>query len=105
MLQVLDVTEKESLFTFQNGLKSWVRQEVEQKGVQKLSKAMTVAKSMVKLGLGKDKLRFSKSEKRGVCEKDHKEDVVDGNGNGNNGGLGTWFERNGCRSQRGQKRE
>ncbi|MBA0800982.1 hypothetical protein Gohar_011381 [Gossypium harknessii] len=88
MLQVLDVTEKKSLFAFQNRLKPWVRQEVEQKGVQKLSEAMTVAKSMVKLGLGKDKLRFSKPEKMSVCEKDHKEDVVDGNGNGDNGGNG-----------------
>ncbi|MBA0800983.1 hypothetical protein Gohar_011381 [Gossypium harknessii] len=87
MLQVLDVTEKKSLFAFQNRLKPWVRQEVEQKGVQKLSEAMTVAKSMVKLGLGKDKLRFSKPEKMSVCEKDHKEDV-DGNGNGDNGGNG-----------------
>ncbi|MBA0558688.1 hypothetical protein Golob_015696 [Gossypium lobatum] len=49
---------------------------------------MTVAKSMVKLGLGKDKLRFSKFEKRGICEKDHKENVIDGNGNGDNGGNG-----------------
>ncbi|MBA0708009.1 hypothetical protein Golax_020003 [Gossypium laxum] len=49
---------------------------------------MTVVEFMVKLGLGKVKLRSSKSEGRGVCEKDHKEDVVDGNGNGDNGGNG-----------------
>ncbi|MFQ6621121.1 hypothetical protein Gotur_003145 [Gossypium turneri] len=48
---------------------------------------MTVVKSVVKLGLGKDKLGFSKSEERGVCEKDHKEDV-DGNGNDDNSGNG-----------------
>ncbi|MFQ6653666.1 hypothetical protein Gotur_024943, partial [Gossypium turneri] len=66
----------------------WVRQEVEQRGVQKLSEAMTVVESVVKLGLGKDKLRSSKSEERGVCERDHKEDIVDGNGNGDNGGNG-----------------
>ncbi|MBA0880430.1 hypothetical protein Goshw_011627 [Gossypium schwendimanii] len=42
--------------------------------------------SVVKLGLRKDKLRYSKFEKRGVCEMDHKEDIVDGNGNGDNGG-------------------
>ncbi|MBA0880435.1 hypothetical protein Goshw_011627 [Gossypium schwendimanii] len=47
---------------------------------------MTVVESMVKLGLGKDKLRYSKSEERGVCEMDHKEDIVDGNDNGDNGG-------------------
>ncbi|MBA0871050.1 hypothetical protein Goshw_020653 [Gossypium schwendimanii] len=50
---------------------------------------MTVAESVVKFGLGKDKLGSSKSEKRGVCEKDHKKDN-DGNGNGigDNGGNG-----------------
>ncbi|MBA0880437.1 hypothetical protein Goshw_011627, partial [Gossypium schwendimanii] len=62
------------------------RGEVEQRGVQNLSEAMTVVESMVKLGLGKDKLRYSKSEERGVCEMDHKEDIVDGNDNGDNGG-------------------
>ncbi|MBA0858513.1 hypothetical protein Goshw_027456, partial [Gossypium schwendimanii] len=67
MLQVSEVTEKEVLFAFQKGLKLWVRQE---------------------LGLRKDKLGSSKSEERGPCEKDHKEDVVDGNGNGDNGGNG-----------------
>ncbi|MBA0664090.1 hypothetical protein Goklo_004152 [Gossypium klotzschianum] len=47
---------------------------------------MTVVEFMVKLGLGKDKLGYSKSEERGVCEKDHKEDIFNGNGNGNNRG-------------------
>ncbi|MBA0765308.1 hypothetical protein Gotri_014527, partial [Gossypium trilobum] len=56
--------------------------------VQKLSEAMTVVESIVKLGLGKDKLRSSKFEERGVYETDHKEDVVDGNGNGDNSGNG-----------------
>ncbi|MFQ6640103.1 hypothetical protein Gotur_015263 [Gossypium turneri] len=61
---------------------------VEQRCVQKLSEAMTVAESVVKLGLGKDKLGSFKSEERDVCEMDHKEDIVDGNGNGDNGGNG-----------------
>ncbi|MBA0755939.1 hypothetical protein Gogos_019918 [Gossypium gossypioides] len=43
---------------------------------------------MVKLGLGKDKLGSSKFEERGAYEKYHKEDVVDDNGNGDNGGNG-----------------
>ncbi|MFQ6624817.1 hypothetical protein Gotur_003232, partial [Gossypium turneri] len=47
---------------------------------------MMVVESVVRLGLGKDKLGSSKSEERGICEVDHKEDVVDGNGNGNNSG-------------------
>ncbi|MFQ6648382.1 hypothetical protein Gotur_021362, partial [Gossypium turneri] len=87
MLQVSDVTEKETFLAFQNGLKLWVRQEMEQRGVQKLSEAMTVAESVVKLGLGKNKLKSSKSEERDVCKKDHKEDI-DGNGIDDNGGNG-----------------
>ncbi|MBA0843468.1 hypothetical protein Goarm_000654, partial [Gossypium armourianum] len=47
-----------------------------------------VVESVVKLGLGKDKLGSSKSEERGLCEKDHKEDVVNGNGNDDNSGNG-----------------
>ncbi|MFQ6636551.1 hypothetical protein Gotur_013087 [Gossypium turneri] len=49
---------------------------------------MTVTESVVKLGLGKDKLGSSKSEEKGVCEMDHKEDIVDGNGNDDNCGNG-----------------
>ncbi|MBA0817532.1 hypothetical protein Gohar_021280 [Gossypium harknessii] len=87
MLQVLEVTKKEVLLAFQNGLKPWGKQEVEQRGIQKLSEAMTVVESMVKLGLGKNKLGSSKSEKRGVCKKNHNEDV-DGNSNGDNSSNG-----------------
>ncbi|KAG8500951.1 hypothetical protein CXB51_002950 [Gossypium anomalum] len=89
MLQVSDVTEREAMLAFQEGLKPWVRQEVEQRGVQKLWEAMTVAVSVVKLGLGKDKLGSSKSEERGVCEGNHKEDTDEyGKGNGDNCGNG-----------------
>ena len=88
MLQISDVTDEEALLAFQKGLKPWVRQEVEQRGVQKLSEAMTVVESVVKLGLGKDKLGSSKSDGRGGCERDHKEDRVNGNDNGDNGGNG-----------------
>ncbi|MBA0865920.1 hypothetical protein Goshw_016442 [Gossypium schwendimanii] len=52
-----------------NGLKSWVRHEVEQRGVQKLSEAMTIVESVVKLGLEKDKLRSSKSEERAYVKR------------------------------------
>ncbi|MBA0648952.1 hypothetical protein Goklo_016574 [Gossypium klotzschianum] len=47
---------------------------------------MTVVESMVKLGLGKDKLKSFKSEERGLCETNHKENVVDDNGNNDNSG-------------------
>ncbi|MFQ6661144.1 hypothetical protein Gotur_029397 [Gossypium turneri] len=49
---------------------------------------MTVAEFVIKLGLGKDKLGSYKSEEMGVCEKDYKEDVVDGNDNDNNSDNG-----------------
>ncbi|MBA0735081.1 hypothetical protein Gogos_018959 [Gossypium gossypioides] len=49
---------------------------------------MTVVEFVVKLGLGKDKLGSPKSKEWGVCEKDHKEDIVNGNGNSDNGGNG-----------------
>ncbi|MBA0670783.1 hypothetical protein Goklo_023977 [Gossypium klotzschianum] len=49
---------------------------------------MVVVESVVKLGLGKHKLGSSKSEERGVCEMDHKEDIVDSNGNSDNSGNG-----------------
>ncbi|KAK5839754.1 hypothetical protein PVK06_008591 [Gossypium arboreum] len=88
MLQVSDMTEKKTLFAFQEGLKPWVRQEVEQRGFQKLSEAMTVAEFVVKLGLGKGKLGSSKSNVRGVCEGNHKEDKDDSNGNNDSGGNG-----------------
>ncbi|MBA0756064.1 hypothetical protein Gogos_020949 [Gossypium gossypioides] len=70
----------------------WLAQrgtEVEQGGVQELSKAMTVAESVVKLGLGKDKLQSSNFEGRGVCEGNHKED----NGSGNDNDGGNWKQR------------
>ncbi|KAH1081891.1 hypothetical protein J1N35_021652 [Gossypium stocksii] len=61
--------------------------EVERRGVQKLSEAMTIAESVVKLGLRKDKLGSFKSKERGVREKDYKEDN-NGNDISDNGGNG-----------------
>ncbi|MBA0708555.1 hypothetical protein Golax_023662 [Gossypium laxum] len=49
---------------------------------------MILVESVVKLGLGKDKLGSSKLKERGACENDHKEDVVDGNVNDGNSGNG-----------------
>ncbi|MBA0776690.1 hypothetical protein Gotri_011653 [Gossypium trilobum] len=56
--------------------------------VQELSEVITIVEFVVKLDLRKDKLGSSKSEERGVCEKDQKEDVVDVNDNGNNNNGG-----------------
>ncbi|MBA0781128.1 hypothetical protein Gotri_002083, partial [Gossypium trilobum] len=49
---------------------------------------MTVVEFVVKLSLEKNKIGSSKSEERGVCEMDNKEDFVDGNDNSDNGGNG-----------------
>ncbi|MFQ6662553.1 hypothetical protein Gotur_030361 [Gossypium turneri] len=46
---------------------------------------MMVAESMDKLSLEKDKLEPSKSEEKGVCEKDHKKDNDDNNNNDDSG--------------------
>ncbi|MBA0671702.1 hypothetical protein Goklo_029267, partial [Gossypium klotzschianum] len=73
------------------------------RGVQKLSEAITVVEPVVKLGLRKDKLGSSKFEEMSVCEMGHNEDIADGNGNGDDGGLDTWFECKGCQNQGGQK--
>lgn len=62
MVQVKDVIEILALLAFKNGLKSWVRQEVEKGGFQELLKPMTVTKFVIKLGLGKDKLGSSNSD-------------------------------------------
>ncbi|KAH1039269.1 hypothetical protein J1N35_041012 [Gossypium stocksii] len=47
--------------------------------------AMGNVVSVVKFGLGKDKLESSKSKERSICEGNHKEDD-NGGGNGNDGG-------------------
>ncbi|MBA0716582.1 hypothetical protein Golax_015402 [Gossypium laxum] len=78
------MTKIEALLAYKNGLKSWVRQELERGGVQELLKGMTIVETMVKLSLGKDNLESSKSKERGICEGNHKEDS--GNGNDNDSG-------------------
>ncbi|KAK5824749.1 hypothetical protein PVK06_019533 [Gossypium arboreum] len=83
--EISNVTEREAMLAFQEGLKPWVRQEVEQRGIQKLSEAMKVAVSVVKLGLGKDKLGSSKPEGKGICEGNHKDYTDEYGNNGGNG--------------------
>ncbi|MBA0783570.1 hypothetical protein Gotri_001264 [Gossypium trilobum] len=80
MLQNLDVNENEAFLAFKNGLKSWVRHKLKRGSVQELSKAMIVVESIVKLGLGKDKLEFFEFEERGICRGNHDEDNGDDNG-------------------------
>ncbi|MBA0876980.1 hypothetical protein Goshw_007766 [Gossypium schwendimanii] len=60
----------------------------ETKRCPKIVRSYDASGSMVKLGLGKDKLGYSMSEKRGVHEKVHKEDI-NGNDISDNGGCGS----------------
>ena len=60
MLQISDLGERETLFSFMDGLKPWAKQELQCRGVQDLMWAMTVAESLVEFK--KDKPDSSKSK-------------------------------------------
>ncbi|MBA0683559.1 hypothetical protein Goari_025207, partial [Gossypium aridum] len=60
MLQILDMGEKEAFFSFMDGLKPWMKQELQCRGVQELTKAMFVAESFSEFGGKKDKPDSSK---------------------------------------------
>ncbi|KAK5772484.1 hypothetical protein PVK06_048773 [Gossypium arboreum] len=74
------LNENEAFPAFKNGLKSWVKQKSKRGGAQELSKAMMVVESIVKLGLGKDKLEFFEFEEKGIYKGNNDED------NGNESG-------------------
>ncbi|MBA0576086.1 hypothetical protein Golob_025079 [Gossypium lobatum] len=60
MLQISYMDEKEALFSFMDGLKPWAKQELQRRGVQELTKAMSVAESFAEFGGKKDKFESSK---------------------------------------------
>ncbi|KAL4271717.1 hypothetical protein GQ457_13G018250 [Hibiscus cannabinus] len=45
-LQIPDMTEKQALFTFRDGLKPWAKAELQRRGVTELSKALAAAESL-----------------------------------------------------------
>ncbi|KAL4376298.1 hypothetical protein GQ457_02G009360 [Hibiscus cannabinus] len=45
-LQIPDMTEKQALFTFRDGLKPWAKTELQRRGVTELSKALAAAESL-----------------------------------------------------------
>lgn len=67
MLQITDLSE-EAFFYFMDGLKSQVKQELEHQGVQELSKAMIMTKSLIKFVLRKD--NFESSKPKGKMKND-----------------------------------
>ncbi|XP_016728394.2 uncharacterized protein K02A2.6-like [Gossypium hirsutum] len=55
MLQISDMGEKEAFYSFMDGLKPWAKQELQRRGVQELTKAMSVAESLAEFGGKKDR--------------------------------------------------
>ncbi|KAK8264107.1 hypothetical protein V6Z12_D12G086400 [Gossypium hirsutum] len=60
MLQISDMDKKEAFFSFMDGLKPWAKQELQRRGVQELTKAMSVAESLAEFGGKKDNANSSK---------------------------------------------
>ena len=48
MLMIPDMSERKALFSFMDGLKPWVKIELQRRGVQDLSWAIAVAESLIK---------------------------------------------------------
>ena len=69
MLQISDLGEREALFSFMDGLKLWAKQELQRRGVQDLTRAMTVAESLVEFKKV-DKPDSSKSKGKGGGDRD-----------------------------------
>ena len=46
MLEIPDLSDKEALFTFVDGLQSWAKVEVQRRGPQDLASAISVAESL-----------------------------------------------------------
>ncbi|MBA0760205.1 hypothetical protein Gotri_022965 [Gossypium trilobum] len=65
MLQISYLSEKEAVFSFTDGLKPWVKQELQRRGVQELTNAMMVVESIVELVSRKYKFESSKPNWRG----------------------------------------
>ena len=47
ILEIFDMSSKDSLFYFQDGLKDWVKAELDRRGVQTLNDTIAVAESFV----------------------------------------------------------
>lgn len=47
MLEISDMSDKDSIFYFQDGLKDWAKVELDRRGVQILNNAIVIAESLV----------------------------------------------------------
>ena len=63
MLEIPDMSEKESLFTFIDGLQSWAKLEVQRRGPQDLATAISIVESLVDFKEGESSSSMLKFEK------------------------------------------
>ncbi|KAH1046253.1 hypothetical protein J1N35_037037 [Gossypium stocksii] len=63
-----DTTKKEASFSSMDRLKPWAKLKLQCQGIKELTKDTTVAKSLIKLVLRKDKFESSKSKEKGMVE-------------------------------------
>ncbi|KAK8309297.1 hypothetical protein V6Z12_D02G116900 [Gossypium hirsutum] len=82
MLQISDMGEKDGFFSFMDGLKPWAKQELQYRGVQELTKAMSVAESLAEFGGKKDNHNSSKPRfnQNGNSEGNKERPTRNGNG-------------------------
>ncbi|KAK8314423.1 hypothetical protein V6Z12_D01G170500 [Gossypium hirsutum] len=80
MLQISDMGEKEAFFSFMDGLKPWAKQELQRRGVQELTKAMSVAESLAEFGGRKDNSNSSKPRLKGNSGGDKERPTRNGDG-------------------------
>ncbi|KAK8366383.1 hypothetical protein V6Z12_A02G116100 [Gossypium hirsutum] len=80
MLQISDMGEKEAFFSFMDGLKPWAKQELQRRGVQELTKAMSVAESLSEFGGRKDNSNSSKPRLKGNSGGDKERPTRNGDG-------------------------
>ncbi|KAL3522774.1 hypothetical protein ACH5RR_015608 [Cinchona calisaya] len=79
MLQIQSMSEEDAFFQFMDGLKPWTRLELERRNVDSLSKAMTVAESLVefkpreKSTPPKERSNFSKPKGKKIVKESNNE--------------------------------
>ncbi|GMJ03747.1 hypothetical protein HRI_004043900 [Hibiscus trionum] len=69
-LQIPNLSEDEGFFTFMNGLQRWTQMELERRGVEELSKALTVAESIAWYEVGKSKYDRPRGKDNGGGDED-----------------------------------
>ncbi|GMI79779.1 hypothetical protein HRI_001647200 [Hibiscus trionum] len=69
-LQIPNLSEDEGFFTFMNGLQRWAQMELERRGVEELSKALTVAESIARYEVGKSKSDKPRGKDNGGGDED-----------------------------------